>query len=73
VGLGGGLVGLGGFVVMIGGGGVGYRGWMVVGHGSLLLGELSRPGEVALRGPGESYSDVILRLASVGHESLNGS
>ena len=26
----------------------------------------------ALRGHGESYSDVILRLAAVGHESLNG-
>ena len=27
----------------------------------------------ALRGPGESYTDVIVRLAGVGHESLNGS
>jgi hypothetical protein len=27
----------------------------------------------ALRGKGESYSDVILRLAAIGHESLNGS
>ena len=27
----------------------------------------------ALRGPGESYSDVIVRLAAVGHESLDGS
>jgi hypothetical protein len=27
----------------------------------------------ALRGPGESYSDVILRLAAAGHESLNRS
>jgi hypothetical protein len=27
----------------------------------------------ALRGPGESYSDVIIRLAAVGHKSLNGS
>jgi hypothetical protein len=27
----------------------------------------------AMRGPGESYSDVIIRLASGGHESLNGS
>jgi hypothetical protein len=27
----------------------------------------------ALRGPGGSYSDVIIRLAAVGHESLNGS
>jgi hypothetical protein len=26
-----------------------------------------------LRVPGEGYSDVILRLAAVGHESLNGS
>ena len=26
-----------------------------------------------LRGPVESYSDVIIRLAAVGHESLNGS
>jgi hypothetical protein len=26
-----------------------------------------------LRGPGESYSDLILRLAAVGHESLNRS
>jgi hypothetical protein len=26
----------------------------------------------ALRGPGESYCDVILRLAAVGHESLTG-
>ena len=26
-----------------------------------------------LRGSGESYSDVFLRLAAVGHESLNGS
>jgi hypothetical protein len=25
----------------------------------------------AVRGKGESYSDVILRLAAVGHESLN--
>jgi hypothetical protein len=25
----------------------------------------------ALRGPGKSYSDVIIRLAAVGHESLN--
>jgi hypothetical protein len=24
-------------------------------------------------GPGESYSDVAIRLAAVGHESLNGS
>jgi hypothetical protein len=34
---------------------------------------LNRPGEVAQRGPGESYSDAILRLAAVGHEPLNGS
>jgi hypothetical protein len=27
----------------------------------------------AMRGPGENYSGVILRLAAVGHESLNGS
>jgi hypothetical protein len=27
----------------------------------------------ALRGPGESYSDVIVRLAAVRHESLSGS
>ena len=27
----------------------------------------------ALRGPGESYSNVILLPAAVGHESLNGS
>jgi hypothetical protein len=27
----------------------------------------------AMRGPGESYSDVILRLAAVGRESVNGS
>jgi hypothetical protein len=27
----------------------------------------------ALRGPGESYSDVILRLAAVGLDPLNGS
>jgi hypothetical protein len=27
----------------------------------------------ALRGPGESYSDGIIRLAAVGRESLNGS
>ena len=27
----------------------------------------------ALRGPGESYSEVVLRLAAVGHESLNRS
>ena len=27
----------------------------------------------AMRGPGESYSDVIMRVASAGHESLNGS
>ena len=27
----------------------------------------------ALRGPGESYSDVILRLAALGPESLNRS
>jgi hypothetical protein len=27
----------------------------------------------ALRGPGESYSDVILRLAAVGRDPLNGS
>jgi hypothetical protein len=27
----------------------------------------------ALRGPGESYSNVILLQAAVGHESLNGS
>jgi hypothetical protein len=26
-----------------------------------------------LRGPGESYSDVIIWLAAVGHESLNRS
>jgi hypothetical protein len=26
----------------------------------------------AMRGPGESYSDVIIRLAAVGHESLSG-
>jgi hypothetical protein len=26
-----------------------------------------------LRGPGESYSDVIIKLAAVAHESLNGS
>ena len=26
----------------------------------------------ALRGPGESYSEVIVRLAADGHESLNG-
>ena len=26
-----------------------------------------------LRGPGENYSDVIMRLAAVGRESLNGS
>jgi hypothetical protein len=26
-----------------------------------------------LRGKGESYSDVIIRMASGGHESLNGS
>jgi len=27
----------------------------------------------ALHGPGESYSDVIIRLEAVGHVSLNGS
>ena len=27
----------------------------------------------AMRGPGESYSEVILRLAAVGRASLNGS
>jgi hypothetical protein len=27
----------------------------------------------ALRDPGETFSHVIMRLASVGHESLNGS
>ena len=27
----------------------------------------------ALRGPGGSYSDVIIRLAAVGHELLNES
>jgi hypothetical protein len=27
----------------------------------------------ALRGPGESYSEVILRLAAVGQEALNRS
>jgi hypothetical protein len=27
----------------------------------------------AQRGPGESYSDAIIRLAAVGHESLNRS
>jgi hypothetical protein len=32
---------------------------------------VNRPG--FLRGPGESYSDVIIRLAAVGHESLNRS
>jgi hypothetical protein len=26
-----------------------------------------------MHGRGESYSDVILRLAAVGHESLSGS
>jgi len=32
-----------------------------------------RPPAHALRGPGESYSDVILKLAAVGPESLNRS
>jgi hypothetical protein len=32
-----------------------------------------RPPTRALRRPGKSYSDVILRLAAVGHESPNGS
>jgi hypothetical protein len=27
----------------------------------------------AQRGPGESYSEAIIWLAAVGHESLNGS
>jgi hypothetical protein len=30
-------------------------------------------GIIALRQSGESYSDVIIRLAAVGHESLNRS
>jgi hypothetical protein len=42
------------------------------GRGPNLAGAALGRKLAAMRGPGESYSDVILRLAAVGHESLNG-
>jgi hypothetical protein len=44
---------------------------------SITLGDVREPHVLnklrLMHGPGESYTDVILRLAAVGHVSLNGS